>query len=306
MNQHLKIAAAAVIATAMTACSGVGSSVPGPSQGVQSNSINHGGVDTSKVIIMRTLAASRLTQPNAHLVYRNGPVQRKPSIYVIYWGFNVSGSDPSGEATYMNSFLNGLGGSAWNNVDHQYYQIVGGVHQKIRNSVGQLKGTWVDSTSIPSNPTDAQIQAAAARGVAHFGFKKDGSYVVATSHNHNTSGFGTQYCAYHGDFISGGNDIAYTNLPYMTDAGGNCGQNFINNGNAGLLDGVSIVEGHELAETQTDPQPISGWYDTQNGENGDICAWLKPPAGNVTFTTGTFAVQGIWSNRSNSCTITGN
>ena len=306
MNQHLKTAAVAVIATAMTACSGVGSSLPGaPSHAVNSGSLAQAGIKPGKVILMPTREAARNVQPNAHLTYRNGPVQVKSRVYVIYWGFNVSGSDPAGEQTYMNAFLNGVGGSSWMNIDHQYYEIDGGLKHHIKNAVGQLKGTWVDSTAIPTNPTDAQIQAAAARGVAHFGFKRDASYVVATSHGHNSSGFGTQYCAYHGDFISGANDVSYTNLPYIADAGSSCGKNFINSGPAGNLDGVSIVEGHELAESQTDPQPPSGWYDSINGEIGDICAWQIPPAGDITLSTGTFAVQGLFSNKANKCVISG-
>jgi len=309
MNQYLKTAAVAVIATAMTACSGVGSSVPGPSQNaapIHGGTMAQAGIDTSKVVIMRTFdGATHNASPNAHLTYRNGAVQVHSRIYVIYWGFNASGSDPSGEQTYMTNFLTGVGGSPWLNVDHQYYQIVGGITKHIKNALGQLKGTWVDTTSIPSAPTDAQIQQAAARGVAHFGFFRDASYVVATSHLHNSSGFGTQYCAYHGSFSNGGNLVSYTNMPYITDAGQSCGQNFVNFGNAGLLDGVSIVEGHELSESQTDPNPPSGWYDSLNGEIGDICAWLKPPAADITLTTGTFAVQGLWSNKSNKCSITG-
>jgi hypothetical protein len=66
------------------------------------------------------------------------------------------------------------------------------------------------------------------------------------------------------------------------------------------------VEGHELSESQTDPQPPSGWYDfPDNQEIGDLCAWLAPPAGDITLSTGTFAVQGLWSNRVNKCTISG-
>ena len=46
-------------------------------------------------------------------------------------------------------------------------------------------------------------------------------------------------------------NITYTNLPYITDAGSSCGEDSVN-GSSGTLDGVSIVEGHELAEAITD------------------------------------------------------
>jgi serine protease len=307
MHHNLKLAAVGLAALSLAACSGNGASMPGLSQTGQS--ITHrdsggtgGSIDATKVHIMRTATMQR-PAPNAPqtLRYGGGPVEHKPKIYVVYWGFNVSGSDPSGEQTYMTAFLNGVGHSAWLNTDHQYYEIVGGITKKIRNPIGQLKGTWVDPSSVPSQPSDAQIQAEAASAEGHFGYQKDGSYVVATPHNHNSPGFGTQYCAYHGAATSPGGVISYTNLPYMTDAGQNCGQNFVNPGPSGLLDGVSIVEGHELAESQTDPTPSNGWYNFQYGEIGDICAWQG--LANTVLTTGTFAVQPLWSNAASACVL---
>lgn len=105
------------------------------------------------------------------------------------------------------------------------------------------------------------------------------------------------------------NVIAFTDLPYMTDAGASCGQNFVNSGSAGTLDGVSIVSGHEYAEAMTDPQPSTGWVDVNGQENGDKCAWIAPgtPGGSadITLLTGTFAVQSLWSNAVDGCVISG-
>ena len=67
-----------------------------------------------------------------------------------------------------------------------------------------------------------------------------------------------------------------TNLPYVTDAGASCGQDFVNSN--GTLDGVSIVEGHEYAETITDQTPAGGWTDSSGEETGDKCAWISPGA----------------------------
>ena len=302
MQHKLKLAVVGLAAIALAACSGNGSSMPTLQHpGIQS--IGHtGDVDASKVHIMRT-AYMPGPSPDAPqtLTYRGSPVERTPSIYVVYWGFNVAGSDPSGEKTYMNKFLHGLGHSPWLETDHQYYQIVGGINQHIKNPVGQLKGTWVDSSSIPSSPSDSQIQAEAASAETHFGYHKNASYVGATSHAHNSPGFGTQFCAYHGAANSGGGVISYTNLPYISDAGQNCGQNFVNPGPGGIEDGVSIVEGHELAESQTDPQPASGWYNNSYGEIGDICAWQG--LANTVLSTGTFAVQPLWSNSASACVL---
>ena len=113
-------------------------------------------------------------------------------------------------------------------------------------------------------------------------------------------GFGTQYCAWHSATSSSYGNIAYTNLPYMTDAGRNCGANF--NG-LGPYAGITIVGGHEMAETITDQFPSSGWLDSSGAENGDKCAWISSGQGasaDITLSTGTFAVQSLWSNAFNS------
>jgi PKD repeat protein len=177
-------------------------------------------------------------------------------VYVDFWGW---GSDPYGEQSYLTNFLAGVGGTSWLSSVNQY----GG------GSNVRLGGTWSDGTSIPSHPTDSQIQAEASRAVSHFGAGSSVNVeiVVATPTGHYTSGFGTQWCAYHGANPYNPN-TTYTNLPYMTDAGSSCGAGSVT-GNA--LDGVSIVEGHELAETITDPL-LNAWYDpVSDNEDGDNC-----------------------------------
>jgi hypothetical protein len=86
----------------------------------------------------------------------------------------------------------------------------------------------------------------------------------------------------------------------MTDAGGNCGENSVNSGSGGVLDGVSIVEGHELAESITDPL-LNAWFDAGGNEIGDKCAWTS--LANVTTYGGTFAMQPLWSNAANGCVL---
>ena len=294
MQQQYRIAIVGLAVLALAACNGNGASLPVPRQVIQSTA-HTSDVTLNNVHLMRTrYSAAPMSDAPKTLQYNGGPIQRTPSVYVVFWGFNVSGSDPSGEQAYVTSFLNGVGHSAWLNTDHQYYQIVGGIMQKIKNPAGQLKGTWVDSSMVPASPSVVQVQTEARIAEAHFGFHKHASYVVATPHGHNTPGFGSSFCAYHSTASTPGGLISFTNLPYMTDQGGNCGANAVNPGPGGVLDGVSIVEGHELAESQTDPQPVSGWNNNTFGEIGDICAWQD--LGDTTLTTGTFAVQPLWSN----------
>lgn len=304
MNQYLKLACVTLFASALAACSGIGSSMPGPTNAnhpTQAATVTRGAGDLANVHVMVPFGASHQAQPNiGALSYHGGPILKRPILFVVYWGF--TGNDPSNEMPYLTNFLTGVGGSPWNQTNHQYYQIVNSLTQHIANETGQLHGTWVDMTnSVPTSPSDGQIRAEAANAEAHFGFNKNASYVVATPHGHNTPGFGSSFCAYHGATSAGGHTISYTNLPYMTDAGRNCGEDFVNPAPGGNLDGVSIVEGHEYSESQTDPQ-LSAWWDNGNGEEiGDLCAWQG--LGDITLSTGTFAVQPLYSNKKSGCVL---
>jgi hypothetical protein len=56
-----------------------------------------------------------------------------------------------------------------------------------------------------------------------------------------------------------------------------------------------------MAETITDQFPNGGWLDASGAENGDKCVWITTGAtADTTFSTGTFAVQSLWSNAFNS------
>jgi hypothetical protein len=160
---------------------------------------------------------------------------------------------------------------------------------------------WNDASPVPDLNNDATywelIAAEVQKAVRHFGDSKpSASYVIAVPHNTPVSGFGYYYCAWHSYTTINGANVAYTNLPYMPDAGAACGQRFVNN--PGVDDGVSIVEGHEQAETETDPQ-LDAWFDGYGSEIGDKCAWMDLQ--NTRFSTGTFPTQPLWSNNADAC-----
>jgi len=251
-----------------------------------------------------------------NLAYRGGVggigVETAPKVYLVLFGSQWS-NDPSGEATIVTNFLNGVGGSSWLNSVTQYCQGVSagtifcnGAGQAAGNPNGIFGGIWSDNGSAaPSRPSQSDLASEAVRAAAHFGNTAAGSnanvqYVIATATGNNSSGFGTQYCAYHSATSSAYGNVAYTNLPYITDAGASCGANF--NG-LGPKAGITIVEGHELAETISDQFPNGGWLDGGGAENGDKCAWISSGQGasaNISLSTGTFAVQTLWSNAFNS------
>ena len=161
------------------------------------------------------------------------------------------------------------------------------------------------ASAAPSSPTQSQLAAEAVRAAGHFGNTTAASnttvqYVVNTATGNNMNGFGTQWCAWHSSTSSSYGNVAYTNMPYITDAGASCGANF--NG-LGANAGITIVGGHEFAETETDIFPNGGWLDGSGAENGDKCAWISSGQGasaNVTMSGATFPVQSLWSNAFNS------
>ena len=304
MDRALRITALLAAMASLAACNAANTlSLPAASQATPTSFAlqDDGGRPIAHTHVMRSMGVQSFVESLARrgrpLRYHGGPVQTSPAIYVVFWGFGTYG-DPSGEAARLTAFLNAVGASSWLNTVTQYYQS-GPTH--IANPASQLDGTWYDNTnSVPLHPTDAQIRAEAIRLAANVNvYSANAAYIVATPNGHNIKGFPRNFCAYHGDANASGSTIPYTNLPYMTNGGRYCGANSVNGGAAGKLDGVTIVGGHELAETQTDPAS-GGWWDSQGNEIGDKCAWRA--LRNTSFGSfGTFPTQPLWSNASGGC-----
>jgi hypothetical protein len=240
-------------------------------------------------------------KPDIQMVYGGGPVLVAPKMYLIIWGYKLAG-DANKVKPLLEQYAKVIGGSQYNNIYTQYYQILSGVETNITNPSNQFGAIWSDNANaVPPHPTNTRIAAEAIKGVAHFGYDPNGSYVVATPHLHSSSGFGTSWCAYHSSTIFEGKVISYTDLPYIPDAGGSCGANFISPppDETSADEGVTIVEGHEYGESVTDPNPHTGWYNKFYGEIGDLCTWqniLNDPFGSNSYTS-----QPMFSNASGSC-----
>jgi hypothetical protein len=264
--------------------------------------------------------------------------------------------DPDGAGKYMADFLQQIGGTSWAGVQTQYYQTKSsGAQQNITNPTEQLAGIWVDDTNANTLPkTDLNNPAGsrntltvlgqeAQRAAAHFGITdlNDANVVIVQPPGlSDPNALSQGYCAFH-DYTWPGVEsnvyngiqqgISFSNIPYqlaINSGGVNvCGENAVNSGDQGKLDGFSIVLGHEMEETVTDPGAedvvgtgptyLGGWYDTVDAnENGDKCAWVGldpltgqgtapiPGAlGDIKGNAGkTFAVQSLWSNAANAGT----
>lgn len=259
----------------------------------------------------------------SNLIYNGGSVETAPLVFVVFWGSQWNSNDPSHEASILNGFYSGVGGTSWLATVTQYCEgastgsiscggngeIAAGNPDPIYITTG---GYWYDNASAaPSHPSQSQLAAEAVRAAAHFAAVVPSGatpqYVIATAHGYNSRGFKTQYCAWHSSTSSSYGNIAYTNLPYITDAGASCGANF---NNLGETAGITIVGGHEMAESITDPFPSSGWTDSSGSEIGDKCAWISSGTGaaaDITLKTAgyptnnySYPVQSLWSNASNS------
>ena len=268
-----------------------------------------------------------------------------PKVYLVFWGSQwgtatTSGAttsfsnDAKGVAPRLQLLFKGIGtnNERWSGVNTQYCEGVskGATSCPASSShvgyptKGAFAGIWYDnSAAAPNLATDHQLAVESVNAAAHFGnitpaSNRNAQYVIASASGLHPAGFNTiaaSWCAWHdwsGDTtLSGGaaassyGDIAFTNLPYLPDKGASCGANFVNTGTAGALDGVTMIGGHEYAETITDQNPAGGWMDPAGLENADKCAWAVGAGGaqNITFSTGSFAMQGTWSNDTGACAV---
>ena len=151
-----------------------------------------------------------------------------------------------------------------------------------------------------TRPT-AQVAAEAILGVTHFGYDPNGSYIVATPNGRNSTGFGTQWCAYHSAHLS-------TATRFLHEPAVHAQRRRLlrrellharPKDESGTDEGVTIVEGHEYGESISDPNPLSGWYNGAYGEIGDICAWTDIQ--NEKFRKKSYTMQPMWSNATQSC-----
>jgi serine protease len=237
------------------------------------------------------------TTSTSGLNYGGGPLQLAPQVYLDFWGSQWD-SDSNGVESYMQSLFSGLGDSSdsWSTVTSQYTD---GNGSSPSFGGGVLAGTWVDdSSAAPSNAAQSDIAAEADNAASHFGVSGTNVDVfVLSPSGTQPDGFpNAGFCAWH-DWSG---SVGYTNMPYVLDAGSSCGANSVQN----QLDGFSIVGGHEYAETVTDPQPSSGYVDSNGEEIGDLCAWDNDQT--ISLDTGTFAMQPLYSNSAGGCVFSSN
>jgi hypothetical protein len=250
----------------------------------------------------------------SNLSYHGGPVLTTAYVVPIFWGptWSSGGSD-NGIAGSLSLYIDGNGTTGVPgygetheyNVITQYYES--GPLYILQSNLGALGGALYDSSTPPTNVTDADVQAEVVK-MTNKSPRTDTVYEVflpASSYSSDgsyTSCGGPQlyYCAYHGNFSYSGLDVKYASMPYPS-CGGCQGSGFTTTQN------FEHFISHETREAVTDENGTA-WYDRRGYEADDKCAWSPTP-----FTdskTGTnadgsaFAYQYEWSNANSGCVKT--
>jgi hypothetical protein len=221
---------------------------------------------------------------NAQLTYRGGPLLPAVQVFNFFWG-TVWGGPQAVVVSQINQFFDFILTSSL--LDQLGEYSVAGmtiVH-------GSRTGAVILSTDPPSTITDADVQALIQQEISNDSAvpqpTPNSLYFIYLPPGVSISlGGGTScsnFCGYHSD-ING--QVFYAVMPYPECAG--C------TGALSVTDALTSTSSHELCEAVTDPVPGQGWYDDQNGEIGDICAWQ-------TKKLGAFTVQLEWSNKAGKC-----
>ena len=224
--------------------------------------------------------------PAPHLTYRNGPLMTNVEVFTIFWGPGWQQAPNSALVTQINQFFDFILTSALIDEMHEY-SVPG---KKIAH--GKRTGSIMIATpKLHPSVSDAALQhmlqheittnAAVPKpmpNALYFVYLEPGVKVVQGG-----AASCQAFCGYHSD-ISG--QIFYAAMPFPGCGG--C------RGSLTLFDALTTTSSHELCEAITDPVPGQGWYDDQNGEIGDICAWKIKKLG-------AYTVQLEWSNRAGQC-----
>ena len=238
-----------------------------------------------RVVPMHPGAAAIVAPVAPRLTYRNGPLLTAVEVFTVFWGAAWQDAANSATMAKVNQFFDFILTSQLMDQLGEY-SVAGktiGHGSRVGTTVitSPAPGASVQDSAI-QNLIQQEISAgtlpAANANLLYFVFLPDGVQVV------QSGGASCQvFCGYHDSF---GSNIYYAVMPYPGCAG--C------TGGLAAFDALTSTTSHELCEAITDPIPGQGWYDDNNGEIGDICAWK-------TKTLGNYTVQLEWSNRAGAC-----
>ncbi|MDH6144053.1 hypothetical protein P3T35_006089 [Kitasatospora sp. GP30] len=303
----------AVLALGATAL-GATALAPGAEANPAPTAHRHSGVKPLKRTADRRARATSANTLSVQSSGSQGVVSPNPQVYLVFWGSQWS-NDPAGVAPDMQSMFSGLYGSqdTWGTILDQYCEGVptgttdcaGGGTPVSHPTSSPLAGVWFDnSAAAPDSAAASDLAAEASNAAAHFGNTTqapnlNAQYVILSPTGTHPDGFpDSGFCAWHDQTSSSYGTLAYTNMPYIPDSGAGACTTFTD---GRLLSGIESTETHEYAETVTDFWPSTGW----NGGGGEIGDECQNMDAYVTLSTGTFDLQGLWSNSADNCVTQG-
>jgi len=229
-----------------------------------------------------------------NLTNHGGPVITSAHVVFIFYGPSFGSGADATYASTLQAFRNQFGTAPEYNTITQYTGSNGTV--ALSNLAGGTADMF-DSTAPPTNVTDAAVQAEVTKYLSTHTFDANAIYeVVIPSSSYSSSGTSTScggphlaYCAYHGNFSTGGHNARYSIEPYPSCSG--CS-----------VTGWTAAQNqehfvcHETREAVTDPDGTT-WWDRSGNEADDKCAWSPTPF----LGTGGFGYQYEWSNANSGC-----
>jgi len=235
--------------------------------------------------------------------HTGGVVIRNANVVLIFWGpsFATGGADHA-YATEMQAFRNQFGTTGEYNTITQYYgedPVSGYGNIATGSLVGQAD--MFDTTTPPTNVTDAIVQSEVKKYVAANGVDYNAIYEVflpASSYSSDGSstscgGPNLAYCAYHYNYTdAAGKRVKYSIEPYPSCSGCKV---------AGFTNAQNQEHFvcHETREAVTDALG-NAWFDRRGYEADDKCAWSPTPF----IGTGGYGYQYEWSNANGGCVKT--
>ncbi len=227
------------------------------------------------------------------MTYHGGPVMGTANVYVDFWGWN---GDPDGEQAYLTNFLNRVAHTPWLQTVEQYGATDAPVYA----------GVWDDPSASPQDPTGQQFADEVQAAATTFGLNTNAGSIlddiiyIALPNGSTIDGTAPDACSYHTyAILNGSTDVPYVAFPYLpTFDADSCGQGNVTSSDD---DGISVVAGHELAETLTDPL-LNAWYQKNlSGEVADKCAWYNLASADLVGSM--YPVQPLWSNSAGLCDL---
>ena len=225
----------------------------------------------------------------AKLTYRGGPLLGAVEAFTFFWGDAWLQAPQSALVGEINKFFDFILASALLDQLSEYSVPATTIGHGTRTGSKTVPGAG-PAQSVTDADVQRFIQDQLAAGPSLPQPNPSSLYFVylppGTSIAMDSGASCVNFCGYHSDFATGGGSVYYAVMPYPGCSGCLGGMTDV--------DALTATSSHELCEAITDPVPGQGWYDDQNGEIGDICAWQSKRLGG-------YAVQLEWSNRAGRC-----